>query len=498
MALQPCDCLDLLRPDRSLLSQEPDMDEKTRRALIMAKGLEFFENLDKEDLECFLKNVNDLFAIKEEIRSVTNKPLKPRGRPRKDGKPPIQRKHPELNFPDTKLPLSKPISNKSSSDFTPFTRPVEKPTVSSKEMDATLKRIAANNPKNILDEVKRQKAEREYHIKKQREEYYEYRRKKQRDYNRKHNAHYKRYLENEERYFPLYLSGLVHCLGEQESNFGRPRTKLSDYLFALIYTVYSQKSSRRSMGLLRYMVNEGYLTHIPASNSTTRFLADVKTEEILRVLHAISATAVSHLEVTMMIDSSGFQTTSFNDWFSEKHNVKKEHEWLKMHACVGLNTRIIAAVTVTNKNSHDNTQFRPLIDDVVKCFDVLEVVADKAYDARANYELTSKYKIRLLVPFRSTDTAKGKGVSEWTDAFLFMKENREEFDALYHRRSNVESTFHSIKSQLGEHIRSKKPEAQKNELYCKAIAYNIKTLIRLRYTNDLIPNFVGDEGWEEE
>lgn len=171
-----------------------------------------------------------------------------------------------------------------------------------------------------------------------------------------------------------------------------------------------------------------------------------------------------------------------------------------MHACVGLNTRIIAAVTVTNKDSHDNTQFRPLIDDVVKCFDVQEVVADKAYDARANYELTSKYKIRLLVPFRSTDTAKAKGVSEWTDAFLFMTENRERFDALYHRRPNVESTFpfHSIKSQLGEYIRSKKPEAQKNDLYCKAIAYNIKTLIRLRYMNDLIPDFVCEERWEEE
>lgn len=115
----------------------------------------------------------------------------------------------------------------------------------------------------------------------------------------------------------------------------------------------------------------------------------------------------------------------------------------------GIEPRIIAAVTITNKDSHDNTQFRPLIDDVVKCFDDPEVVADKAYDAHANYKLTSKYKIRLLVPFRSTDTAKAKGVPEWTDSFLFMKENREEFDALYHRRSNVESTFPFDKVTIG-------------------------------------------------
>lgn len=499
MTLQPCECLDLLRPDRSLVSQEPDMDEETRKTLIKAKAGEFFESLSGKDQTYFLKNFNEIigdFSLSEQ-RVMSDKTPKPRGIPRKDGKPPIQRKRPELNPPDIELPLPKPDHNKKSPDFIPLKHSSEKLSISSKEIAAALNRIAANNPKNIMNEVERQKTEREQHIKNQREEHYENRRKNQRNYNRKHNAHYKNYLENEEHHFPLYLSGLVHCLADQKSNFGRPRTKLTDYLFAMIYTVYSQKSSRRSMGLLRYMINEGYLTHIPASNSTTRFLADGKTEEILRVLHAISATAVSHLEATMMIDSSGFQTTSFNDWFSEKHHVRKEHEWLKMHACVGLNTRIIAAVTVTNKNSHDNTQFKPLIDEVMKHFDVTEVMADKAYDARANYKLTSKYNIRLLVPFRRMDTANSKGVSEWTDAYLFMKENREEFDALYHRRSNVESTFHSIKSQLGEHIRSKKPEAQKNELYCKAIAYNIKTLIRLRYMNDIVPNFVDEEELEE-
>lgn len=145
----------------------------------------------------------------------------------------------------------------------------------------------------------------------------------------------------------------------------RPSIPLDDMIVVAVMKVASKSSSRDAHGLIEDLEAMGFIKNAPAFNGVNvflnkpeitpllhelvrlsaaphliqphGFLADVKTEEIFRVLHTISAMAVSHLEVTIMIDSSGFQTTSFNDWFSEKHKVKKEHEWLKIHACVGLN-----------------------------------------------------------------------------------------------------------------------------------------------------------------
>jgi len=48
----------------------------------------------------------------------------------------------------------------------------------------------------------------------------------------------------------------------------------------------------------------------------------------------------------------------------------------------------------------------------------------------------------------------------------------------YHKRSNVEAVFSSIKRKFGEHVRAKKSLAQENEVLCKALCYNICVLIR--------------------
>ena len=61
--------------------------------------------------------------------------------------------------------------------------------------------------------------------------------------------------------------------------------------------------------------------------------------------------------------------------------------------------------------------------------------------------------------------------------YNYFQYNQEEFLEHYHKRSNVETTFHMIKSKLGDSLKSKNETAQKNELLCKLIAHNIIVLI---------------------
>ena len=78
----------------------------------------------------------------------------------------------------------------------------------------------------------------------------------------------------------------------------------------------------------------------------------------------------------------------------------------------------------------------------------------------------------------------------WKKAYLFFQLHREKFDAHYHKRSNVESTFGAIKQKFGETLKSKKTTAQVNELLCKIIAYNITVLIHEMFESNIVPDFL--------
>lgn len=59
----------------------------------------------------------------------------------------------------------------------------------------------------------------------------------------------------------------------------------------------------------------------------------------------------------------------------------------------------------------------------------------------------------------------------------------------YHKRSNVETTFHMIKAKFGDMLKSKNHKAQENELLCKVIAHNIVVLIHEMHELGVQPDF---------
>ena len=55
------------------------------------------------------------------------------------------------------------------------------------------------------------------------------------------------------------------------------------------------------------------------------------------------------------------------------------------------------------------------------------------------------------------------------------------FLAHYHKRSNVETTFHMVKAKFGPSVRSKSPTAQVNEVLLKLLCHNVCVLIQVAY-----------------
>ena len=309
----------------------------------------------------------------------------------------------------------------------------------------------------------------------------------------------------EVRLFDVLLRDLVTGVPEPERDphhAGRHPIPLADQLFCTVQKVYSQLSCRRAHSLFGFAVERGHLPKAPHYTLSSEAMNRPELTPILKDLITRSALPLAALEGGFAPDSTGIRTTSFGAWMEEKHGDEREHVWLKAHALAGTRTHVIIRAIVTDKDGADNPQFEPLIREAVEAgFPLKEVYADKAYSARSNYALAEEVGFDLFVPFKSNARARvssrGHAVGDgkahsmlWRKAFYFFQMHRDEFEAKYHARSNVESVFSALKRKFGETLRSRTPTAQTNELLAKILAYNLTVLIHEIFEHGVVPDFL--------
>lgn len=94
---------------------------------------------------------------------------------------------------------------------------------------------------------------------------------------------------------------------------------------------------------------------------------------------------------------------------------------------------------------------------------------------------------KAFITFRAGTTGRSGGL--FAKAFHFISLNREEYLNHYHKRSNAESTFSTMKAKFGDYVRSKTDMAMKNEVLCKILTHNICCLISAIYVLGLQPVF---------
>ncbi len=83
-----------------------------------------------------------------------------------------------------------------------------------------------------------------------------------------------------------------------------------------------------------------------------------------------------------------------------------------------------------------------------------------------------------FIPFRNNSKSKpNMPAPAWDRLFHFYNFRRDEFPAHYHKRSNVESAFSSMKRKFGDFIRRKTEIAQINEALLKVVDHNIVCLV---------------------
>src|SRR5208337_2051523 len=245
--------------------------------------------------------------------------------------------------------------------------------------------------------------------------------------------------------FDALLKDLVRSIPEPEQTIGRPRLPLSESLFCGIQKVYSQLSSRRAQSLFQHAVERSQIDHAPHFNAPSKLFNDPEITPILHELVTLSALPVAGIETDFAIDSTGFRTTTFNEYCATKHGRKKEHRWVKAHMATGVKTNIVTSIEITDGNGNDSPQFAPLVKNISENFNIREISADKAYSSRDNLEAVGKVGGVAYIPFRKNATGYTRGSPLWSKMFHYFQLNKDEFMEHYHKRSNVEATNAAIK-----------------------------------------------------
>jgi transposase len=272
-----------------------------------------------------------------------------------------------------------------------------------------------------------------------------------------------------------------------------------DAIFAMALKVFCGLSSRRTHTDLETAFEKQFTTKLIPGAKVTAFFEDPYFTPVLKDLIAFSATPLRSLETKFAIDSSGFSSCRYEDYYDYKHGSgmpRRRCAWVKCHIASGVSTHCITAVRILDKDAADSPEFIPLLKKTREGFIVTEVSADKAYASYDNFEEIAACGAQGYIAFKSNTTGAVGGHFE--KAFHLFLANREEYLGKYHLRSNVESTFSAVKRKFGSSVMSLTDTAMVNECLVKFLCQNLSVLVQVEEKLGLVPIFWKDEPKDEE
>jgi transposase len=302
---------------------------------------------------------------------------------------------------------------------------------------------------------------------------------------------------NEKIVFERLLRSL--CDGIEQPPYkgnGRPSLPLCDVLFAAGMKIFSTFSSERSNSDVVIAQQRGLTGVVPHPYTTLRILRKPETLPIIKNLIEESAKPLREVEVDFALDGTGISQSTYVRWFDKKWGKdRREKKWLKLHAMCGVTTLIITGVEVTGVKN-DSPFLPSLVDQTAKNFDMREVSADKGYLAIKNFRAIEKHTNRdgeptkVFIPFKVNSRQRRDEV--WNRLHAYYLLNREEFLAHYHKRSNSEALFSSMKRVLSSSVRARSSAGSIAEVYLKVLVHNIRMLVHSIYELGIDPEF-----WQE-
>jgi len=260
----------------------------------------------------------------------------------------------------------------------------------------------------------------------------------------------------------------------------------------LIIHKFPDFSLRRARGFLLLLKKFGIIfVDIPCFKTLSNYRENNSLQIILDKLIEESSKSLSFIEHDFATDATGIRTNLFSSWYSircQKEIKKRDH--LTIHITTGVKSNVVTALNVEIKSGKDNKIFREHVDKTSENFKINEWSGDGRYWCKENCKKVNEVGAKPYFKVWKNWSGKSRGCMPWKLMNLESKNNPEEYEKHYHKRSNVESTNHSKKVIHGNKVYSRLPSARINEETLRWINHNINVLNRAKYEWGITPRFM--------
>lgn len=243
----------------------------------------------------------------------------------------------------------------------------------------------------------------------------------------------------------------------------------------------------------------------------SRFLAKPETESALENFLLLTLWPVRPYETLIHPDGTGLTEQHFSAYFDERYHKDRQrrdaqreakkrkddegprtHKWTFTEILWTYQYTMIAAIHTSQKQFGEAPWLIPLLQKAMGMLDVKELGGDKAYDANYIYRFAKEHGIEAQVKFRDTGfPSRSSHRKKYRKAHILAARLDKGFAAKANRRSNAETGNHAFKAILGDQVYSKNPQAQRCEILCMCIAYNLTRLVLLEVERGAEADFLG-------
>jgi hypothetical protein len=309
---------------------------------------------------------------------------------------------------------------------------------------------------------------------------------------------------------------------------GRPPTPLYPMLYQSIVRVAFRQSLRMAEGSMSAHREWNDYRPVSAARLST-FINDPASTEILEKFLALSTWPAKPFETLFHPDGTGLTQQRFSAYFDERYHRKKKkkkakepeapaapdgkpkhddkarfHKWLYTEILWTYRYTMIAALHSEARGFGEAPWLIPLLERAALLLDVGELGGDKAYVAHYIFDYAARHGIDAQIKFKANTnpTAHQTNIRAFKGKYLESLIDRKGYAARANRRNNAETGNHAFKAILGDQVFSKGPgdpekakkadgAAQRNEILCMAIAYNLTRLVYLGLERGLEVDFKG-------
>lgn len=148
---------------------------------------------------------------------------------------------------------------------------------------------------------------------------------------------------------------------EKTSTRGRKPVKLEEYTFCFVDKVETQKDNLQYSTIIKSQLAGKYIDKSFTPESYIKYTNRKVFGEFMQLLIENTARMFQKYEHIFAIDSSGFRTTQFNNYYAEKHHKEKENEWCDAHIIVGVNSNVATSTLVGKKYGFDELKALPYL-----------------------------------------------------------------------------------------------------------------------------------------